>query len=177
MTAAEAFSGDSPRARFLTWTAHLLVPVTAVTFVLSVISDIAPDWMPWLGALASTAGNAVFGVAILHYLFAGLCVRCMQEVPEDAARQAVRRRWLLWVWHRLPAFAVAYMVLMVAAFVAKMTLGMFWLFLLPDTLVLALAGAVWAHHRLRPWCPYCRDWDQDGAHEPSPVPPAGVKQS
>jgi len=177
MTAAEAFSGDSPRARFFTWTAHLLVPVTAVAFVVRVIGDFAPGGLGWLDSAAGVAFNVVYFVAMCHYLWGGLCVRCMREVPADAAEQAALRRPLLWVWHRLITAGFVWIGLGGAAIAADVLWDAAWVRLGPDLAMLVVASAVWSHHRLRPWCPYCRDWDQDGAHEPSPVPPAGVKQS
>jgi len=32
------------------------------------------------------------------------------------------------------------------------------------------------HHRLQPWCLYCKGWDEGGDHEHTPTPdPTGVK--
>jgi hypothetical protein len=175
---ADAFrSDDAPRGRFFAWTAHLLLPVAAIVFSLRVVSVVAPGLLGWVDSAAGVASTFVYLVAVCHYLFGGLCVRCMRDVPADASRQAARWRRLLWTWHHLLALGIAWLVLAVAAFGAGAWFDAAWAHLGPDVMMLVAVGAVWTHHRLRPWCPCCRDWDEEGPVEPSPRPPAGVKQS
>lgn len=39
-----------------------------------------------------------------------------------------------------------------------------------DLSLFAVIYTGWVHHRLRPWCPYCGRWEDDGHEEPSPDP-------
>lgn len=52
-----------------------------------------------------------------------------------------------------------------------------WLLAPGDLFFAAYMYAVVTHHRLSPWCPYCR-WGNGGSHEAAPTPtpdPSGVK--
>jgi hypothetical protein len=44
-------------------------------------------------------------------------------------------------------------------------------YLIPgDLWMFAVIYTEWLHHRLRPWCPYCRPWDEGGDQELAPDP-------
>jgi hypothetical protein len=179
MSVSDAFrsSGDDrPMGRLLNRVAHLLIPVVLIAVPIGIARHLAPSRVPsWLSIVSSIAYCLVFMVALLHQTFAGICVRCMQEVPRDAARQALRWRWLLWCFHSMPIMLLL-IVVAVASGVAVAQGAPSWVGLLMDAVTLLSVADLWAHHRLRPWCPYCRRWDDGGEQEPSPDPaPSGVK--
>lgn len=100
----------------------------------------------------------------------------MDEVPADAPVQAERRKRVLWFSHQL-ATGIGICGLLVPAVAIAVIGGHFGspedhpVARIPlDVLVFTALYSTWLHHRLRPWCPYCRDWDEDGDTEPSPDP-------
>jgi hypothetical protein len=153
--------------------AHALIYVLAVAVAVR-----AASWFDLL-----TVVNAfVAAVLMLCWLMSGfhrrkdhLCFRCMNEVPADAPTQAERRRRSLRFahftssLHGLPvtiAIVAGPAILSIAAHGAT-PLG----YLVPgDLWMFAVIYAEWLHHRLRPWCPYCRPWDEGGHEEPAPDP-------
>lgn len=179
--------GDPDRSRpsrLFTRTAHLLPPVVAATAAAMLIDDVGggvlPDWLSW----TVTAGYvAVYIAASAHRSFARICIQCMQEVPANAGEQADRRRWLLWIEHHPGKVVLLWLGLFGASLAARALLGIPKgpsLLNLPfEAVLLGSVMATWTHHRLRPWCRYCRRWDDgSGPHERVPNPdPAGVKSS
>lgn len=151
------------------------LPAAAVTVIPTVLFGSTG----LLGALA-TAAAVVWGITLLaafvHEHGSALCLRCIEEVPVDASVRAQRRKRVLWFYHLTtrPVIAVVAIALLILA---------------PSVLVLALhlqanalsvvPGILWGfacafsarqHSQLRPWCSYCRGWDEGGDHEPSPDP-------
>ncbi|WP_280422744.1 hypothetical protein [Nocardia carnea] len=165
-----AFNNDGRIPRFFTSVAHLMLAAIAVQAVARIPFYLGIEH--WLINVAGLVTSVLVVIGMLHNDVTRLCVRCMQEVPADAGAQAQRRRWVLWVNHF--ASSRRGIVALISAIVA--------------TWVLAATGAppaaqapidlactvffysIWLHHRLRPWCPYCRDWGSDGMCEPSPDP-------
>jgi hypothetical protein len=104
------------------------------------------------------------------------CVRCITEVPADAPVRAQRRKRVLWLFHFLGTRAGVASV--VAILLAQLLLPAVVrssdstnLCQFSITLVTAILLYVKdVHRRLRPWCPYCRRWDDDGDHECVPDP-------
>lgn len=173
----------NPRTQLVTRLAHWVLPICTVTVALRVF-DLATGVFPfWLTTTLAWGQNGVFLVAVLHQGLARMCVKCMTEVPADAAAQAERKRPFLWVEHafRKPRWLLAWFAACVLAQVVKSTLygegqAGRWLWI---PLCLATWGviyATWIHHRVSPWCPYCKPWDGGGDHESTPTPdPAGTK--
>lgn len=167
-------SGDPSGSSKLSVVAHSLMYVLAIAFSVRVAS--------WFGLLEGV--NEVltwvligtFGASIWHRLRSGLCLRCMAEVPDDAPVRAERQRGLLKIAHfngRWKSVAVTVgLVFLGPVVLALMLDGDHSNFSSApaDVWIFVLIYSEWLHHRLRPWCPYCRDWDDDGDPEPSPDP-------
>jgi hypothetical protein len=176
--------GDPDRnaaSRALTWLAHVAMPVAVVMLVINAI-DWFYDIPDWIGLTIAVIQFVVIVIAALHQDIGRICVRCMQEVPADAPVRAQRRRWLLRFWHfsmtRGYWLALACVIFVPAAIQVLFfeTTRATWMNAPGDLFVFAYIWALWSHHRLTPWCPYCRRWDDGGAHEPSPDPvPEGTK--
>ncbi len=168
--------GSSGESRVLTVLAHSLIYVLGITVLVCVaswfnLSSGVDGIMRWVLIL-------FFGVAIWHRLTARLCLRCMDEVPADAPVRAEHQRRLLRLAHfngtwKCTAFTVALVIFGPVVVQLWTTDEDSPLTSAPgDVWVFAIIYAEWLHHRLRPWCPYCRDWDGDGDLEPSPDPTA-----
>ena len=150
----------------------------ALPYVL--VAGIAVRVATWFGWFVGV-NQIVTVILLLCWLLSGqhrfqehLCVRCMDEVPADAPTRAERRRPLLWLSHlSMSPMGIAIMAVVVVGpallgFIAGQVTrplaipGDLWLF--------AVIYVGWIHHRLRPWCPYCRPWDDEGDEEHSPDP-------
>lgn len=167
-----AFNNDESRfSRLLTTLAHLMLYALAAVAAARVATYF--DYTGTLVELTILFGNAVLLIGLMHNDFRRLCVQCMREVPADAGRRAERQQWLLWLRHWVsttPRVLLVVVMISVPVFLVH-SVGLPRVVSLPvDALWAAFMYSVWLHHRLRPWCPYCRDWDQDGAPEPSPDP-------
>lgn len=178
-------AGDvaGPRSsRILSRTAHLFPAVAATAFTGVIVDDITGGLLPgWISVLSLAVYIAVFLIAMVHNVLARLCLRCMQDVPADAPAQAARKRWLLWADHH---YLRIYLLVLALGFASRwigawigLPEGPSPLYLPGDLILLAQVAGIWTHHRLRPWCPFCRRWDDgQGPRELTPTPdPAGVK--
>lgn len=167
-------SAESGGSGAMTALTHALPWVLAVGLVMRVASWFG--WLTWLDLGVGVVLLTCSAATLLHRGSANLCVRCMEEVPADAPDRAHRRRSLLWFAHLVtsPIGIGALVIPVVALSVLGTAFGgptIERLARLPlDVTLFATMYAAWMHHRLRPWCPYCRDWDQDGDLEPSPDP-------
>ena len=153
--------------------AHSLIYVLAASLLFRVGA--------WFGVFTgvSLAFNATLVicwiVAFIHRRRDHLCARCMQEVPATAPTQAERRRPLLRFSHfattvgGTAAFAAVVFVPTLLADHFSGHVGRS-LYIPGDLWITAVIYCEWVHHRLRPWCPYCRPWDDDGDEEPAPDP-------
>lgn len=132
-----------------------------------------------LGPL-STAVAVIWGVtllaALVHDQSAALCIRCIKEVPADAPVRAQRRMLVLWFHHFTARPVVAVLALSLLFFGPNLLMLALHLHVSALTAVPGIlwgffcASAAWQHRQLRPWCSYCRGWDDGGDHEPSPDP-------
>jgi hypothetical protein len=179
-TLDDAF-GDPDRSalsRALTRSAHLLPWVLAVLMPARVVIAVTPAFSTsWWPLPVVVSGYLLLPLALFHQGLSRLCVRCMSEVPTDPGRQVQRWRLLLWWSHRpllvvamAPAAAAAVVTLTAWLTTGHITGHPAWVWLPVDAAFFLHAWSVWVHHRLRPWCPYCRRWDDGGAREPSPDP-------
>lgn len=169
-----AYPGESGGSRAMTTLTHALPGILAVGLATRVAS-----WFGWLTSLDLAIAVAILGcqfATMAHLRSSHLCMRCMDEVPADAPVQAERRKRVLWFSHQIatgigifgllvPAVAVAFIGGHVGGpeihRLARIPL---------DILLFTSLYSTWLHHRLRPWCPYCRGWDDGGDPEPSPDP-------
>lgn len=100
----------------------------------------------------------------------------MAGVPADAPVRAQRRKKLFWFFHLTTTgiglgglFAPVIGLAIVGSVFESPAIQQVTRVPL-DILMFATIYTGWLHHQLRPWCPYCRDWDEDGNPEPAPDP-------
>ena len=142
-----------------------------------------PGPLPGILDGLATAIACIWGATVLasflHDHDTSLCLPCIEKVPADAPVRAERRKIVLWFHHFMAQgnarFALLTLMLGLPAILIALHVS-------PDIGRWALSpGIAWAlarafatsqHRRLQPWCSYCRDWDKDGDHEPSPDPVA-----
>ncbi len=171
----------SPASRVFTRTAHLLPWAAVLTYAVRVVVDVIPGRLPtWLILASGFVIVPIYFAAVIHHGLARICVRCMRDVPADASRQAARKRLLLRAAHLnalqyLAIWGSSWAIGTLATGIGG--IGWSWVFLGADSVFLGAIWAEWTHHRLRPWCRYCRRWDDgQGPHELVPDPdPAGMK--
>ena len=124
-----------------------------------------------INILVSFALLACWGMALFHRHKDHLCARCMEEVPVDAPGLAqCRRRPLRFFHFAATLLGILTMVVFIGSpaifdVIADGTVPRAY-FIPGDIWTFALIYAAWQHHRLRPWCPYCRPWDEGGDEEP-----------
>lgn len=177
------FDGSSDRwtAKVSTTLAHWLLWLIPVSILAELIYHFLHVW--FIVTILWVLILIVFLVAVIHQKTARLCIKCMQEIPIDADQKAQgwQRRFL-----RIEHFTLRETFILVVAI--NVWAGGRNYFLHTD-LSLAIASiplmivwgsmiyGVWLHHRVRPWCPYCRRWDNGGDSEWVPDPdPAESKK-
>ncbi|WP_454165871.1 hypothetical protein [Gordonia iterans] len=136
----------------------------------------AASWL--FSVLTGAATAALFVLVVLQFVDtrhrrSGLCLRCFATAPLDGSGEAERRRGLLRVFHSVATpFGLALFLagMMTPTFLRVVLDGADWWRIPSQVLVFSVMGLTWVHRRYRPWCPYCRNWDNDGDREPSPPP-------
>ncbi|WP_285029790.1 hypothetical protein [Mycolicibacterium sp. lyk4-40-TYG-92] len=170
---AAHFGDESRSSRLQTAMAHSLIYVLAAAALVRALS--------WFGML--TVVNAfVAAVLLTCWLVSGihrrkdhLCFRCMNEVPADAPTRAERRKRSLRFAHFTSSLRGLPVTIMIVGGPVALGLAVYGttptVYLIPgDLWMFAVIYTEWLHHRLRPWCPYCRPWDEGGDAEPAPDP-------
>ncbi|WP_145929582.1 hypothetical protein [Mycobacterium intracellulare] len=155
---------------------HSLMYIVA----LGIAADVVVVFSPVPGLVTGAMGLTVAGIManMFHRRSAALCVRCITEVPVDAPVRAQRRKRILWLEHAIATMTGrlvlvgATVALMLLPSVAHAAVAVHLSRILPGLVLWGLVYVDTLHHRLRPWCPYCRDWDDDCDAEPSPDPTA-----
>lgn len=172
MNSAAIPGGGSRRSQWFEAVAHWL-PYLLVAGVLARVAL-------WFDVLvtASYFVLVVFLVGsittLLHHGRAQMCIRCMSDVPADAPVRAQRQKMILRFSHftmTLPAILILLVLTIGPMLITNLMHTQSQLPYIPQSLwVFMLTYAELVHHRLRPWCPYCRDWDEEGDPEPAPDP-------
>lgn len=170
---SDAFNNDETRlGRFLTTAAHWSLWGIAIIATVRILGYLGVHH--WLISASDLIALVPILFAMFHTTYTRLCVRCMEEVPADASVRAQRQRWLLWVTHSLesPRKVAVWIGVVMTISVLTATFHLPRIVDAPiDAYWLAYLYSMWLHHKLRPWCPYCRRWDDGGfIHEPSPDP-------
>ena len=112
--------------------------------------------------------------ALVHQQSARLCIRCMREVPANAQEQAQGwRRRVLWWEHR--SLKMVLVSLVIVVFLLERLHYSIPADALFTMITCVNSYGLWLHHRLRPWCPYCRRWDDGGDHVVVPDPAEGER--
>lgn len=167
------FGDESGASRMQSAMAHSLIYVLAAAMLVRAAS--------WFGLL--TVVNALVAAVLLTcWLVSGfhrrkdhLCFQCMEEVPADAPTRAERRRRSLRFAHFTGSPRGLPVTIMIVGGPAVVGIAMYGAtptryFIPSDLWMFAAIYAEWLHHRLRPWCPHCRPWDEGGDEEPAPGP-------
>ncbi|MGX1811466.1 hypothetical protein ACWIGI_37565 [Nocardia sp. NPDC055321] len=159
---------DSRLQRVLRGTAHAIPYLLAINVLVHIPLYFGYESVPLALIGVGLTVLAAAGPPVHHEL-ARLCIRCMEDVPPDAARQAQRYRWFLRFDHWSDKLRT------IIAFALVMTVGVIFYSWLPvaiavDSFLTLTMFSMWIHHRLRPWCPYCTPWDEGGQHEAIPDP-------
>lgn len=121
-----------------------------------------------------------------HFQTSGMCLRCIASSPLDP-ETAVRRNRLFLRYAHLSRRGVVLMaltglVLLVVGDTIAASSGGLTSSILPklvrmpmDAMFYGVIWSMWSHHRLRPWCPWCRRWDEGGDPELIPDPDPAEK--
>jgi len=151
----------------------------AVVVAIAVLFGPLPSILDVLATAVALVWAVIVVASHFHQHDATLCVGCIEEVPANAPVCAQRRRKLLWFHHfryeRMVGLVVIPLLLVAPPLLCLV------LHIQPSviTRMACIPAFVWGfvgayaasqHRRLRPWCSYCRGWDEDGDHEPSPTP-------
>lgn len=164
--------GGAPRVQSII--AHSLIYILALSMLFRVTA-----WFGWFVAV-TLVFNAIlllcWVVSSVHRHRDHLCEWCMRDVPADAPTEAERRLPLLRLAHfnmtvaGTAVFAVVVVVppLLTAVLDGSPTDRL--LYIPGDVWITAVIYSEWVHHRLRPWCPFCKPWDDEGDEEPAPDP-------
>lgn len=168
-------NGEPPMSRAATAFAHSLpaLVLAALLFRAAYLLNIKLPAEAWLDAGGSML--VLFGAVALawHVKVGGLCLRCMRSAPLDPQRSVNRSRFFLWQLHwprRL--FWRVFLACEICVLASHLVNGI-WVPLLKVPLDVLFFSNFWGyrvHHRLTPWCPYCRGWDDGGEPELIPDP-------
>ena len=169
----------SPRAGLFVRVAHALPYLIAAFLVYSALRWFEIINLPeWAELIIPAPLFLTVIISTMHRELARLCLLCMQQVPADAPTRVKRWLPLLWARHKIGGFR--FLIPLAVAIILSSTVATVfqldsdansWLQAPADVLLAVFLWAEWKHHRYRPWCPYCRRWDDgDGPREPSPDP-------
>lgn len=178
---------EMPYSNAMTTLAHLFP-----TIIVIYCASMGLEWMEFydrqnysfvVQTLAFAPFTAVVLISWTHMILSPICMKCMRSVPVDAPAQAQRQMYLLWIFHYMTGwlFLGVMVGLAVVSSIFRVTLlGTIyeptWTRAPLDILIMGVIWSGWVHHKLRPWCPYCKDWDEGGEHEVVPDPlPTGTK--
>jgi len=169
---------EPPMPRVTTLMAHSIpwVLVVAVAARVGDFLSLIPEWLDTLTAVAAVGGM----IAMTHHLlFGGLCLRCMRETPLDPQRQVARNKWFLWEFHCSRGLSWTVLAGCLALSMVGNSMQGLALVLCKvpmDAMFFTLLWGTWIHHRLQPWCPYCRRrWGNGGDVELVPDPDPAEK--
>jgi len=167
---------DNPRkpSRLLMLAGHY-TPVAFIALAAMALADEATGRHPGLLRDITYVAGAAWLLSFYAdegYHSRGLCWRCARHAPANPDASVARWRRALWLHHKpglvLLAGALPVAVLLLGSHFPR------WLSVASDVCILVVAGsAFWSgimHRRLRPWCPWCKPWDEGGDSEAVPDP-------
>lgn len=176
-------AAEPPLAKTVTWLAHalpwlLVVSLAARVAYLLQLLPIAPAAAAdIIGSFTLLAGF----IALTKHLSTGrLCLRCIRSAPLNPEWDVKRNKTFLWEIHidRAKFFGVYAATWVLGGLISPIWLHGFIATLcrLPlDVMFFSLIWSLYIHHRLGPWCPYCRGWDEGGDPELVPDPDPAEK--
>lgn len=160
-----------------------LVSCWCLTAVVAFIPRPLPPLIDWLMWSPLAVGLLLVAGLVAHGRIPA-CPRCVQEMPADGPAEAERHAHALWLQHHQGRLGLYFVLIYFGSFAAG------WIAGAPETIPGQVIGGAchlgWVpmfycdgqHHRLRPWCPWCRRGRDDDDEAPAPPPvPAGVKES
>jgi cytochrome b561 len=171
--------------------AHWLVPAATIIYILNIVRYFPYQRSGFFGTISAyvvIAGTVIIIIGLLHLGVARICIRCMESVPPDAPVRAQRQKWLLRYAHAMNEKRYLFAIIgynLIGWFLVSWlfpvgpdnVIRSGWIFVPVDLALLLMAISLSAHHRMSPWCPYCRGWDDGGMREPSPDPDtSGLKK-
>jgi hypothetical protein len=176
--ASESAMREPPMSRAATLTAHSL-PGLIIGFVVARIGAFLH--VPYASGLAHLIPFMVAAgvIALVFHLRKGaLCLRCIRSSPLNPQRAVERNKVFLYVahWPR-KKWWIVWSACLSGTIAADFFTGVVNdLLKTPmDVFFLVVMWGIWAHHRLAPWCPYCRGWDEGGEEELVPDPDPSEK--
>ncbi|MFT4087529.1 MAG: hypothetical protein QM658_10310 [Gordonia sp. (in: high G+C Gram-positive bacteria)] len=161
---------DGAFKRALDWVRHSLPVVLVVVAVLRIAG-----WFGFFPLVGTLALGIVVVVQIVDraHRESGLCMRCYACAPLDGSLEAARRRPVLrlfHLWATRRGLGVYGLTVITPLVLVAVYDGPQWWMIPSDVALLGTIAISYLHHRLQPWCPYCRRWDDGGEREPSPDP-------
>lgn len=171
---------EQPMSRTTSLLAHSIPGLMAVALAVRAawLLKLAPAFSA-LDAFSSLALMVGVVALVLHLRNGGLCLRCIRNTPLNPELAVNRNKFFLWVLHlQGKRFWRIYGVCLLIMLVGNAYASGFILTLtnLPlDAVFFSMMWATWQHHRLGPWCPYCRGWDEGGEEEVVPDPDPAEK--
>jgi hypothetical protein len=176
---ADNATHEPPMSRTMSLMAHAIPYLLMIALALRVAYFLKLSLIP---SIFDTVATSVFmaGMVALyqHLRFGGLCLRCMRSTPLNPGREVSRNKAFLWQIHwPTRRFCAVFGACVVILLVGEHTHGVVYtLSKIPmDIQFFSLTWATWIHHRLQPWCPYCRGWDEGGEEELVPDPDPAEK--
>lgn len=167
--------GEPPLSRVVTFAAHAIpyVIVSAVAVRIASLIGLIPLYV-WIVLEIATLTS--FVALFIHKITGALCLRCIRDSPLNPELSVRQNKYFLRFEHRtFKQWMLIYMVCLICSIVPTNNGIMSVALALPmDVLLFTQMWGFWIHHRLQPWCPYCRGWDEGGDEElvPDPDPAA-----
>lgn len=170
---------EPPMSRTMALMAHAIPYLLMIAVANRVAYFLKLSLIP---SILDTGAALVLMVGVIalyrHLRFGGLCLRCMRNTPLDPGREVARNKVFLWELH----WSTGRLWVVLGVCVGILLVGehahglMHTLSKIPlDIQFFSLTWAIWIHHRLRPWCPYCRGWGEGGEEERVPDPDPAEK--
>jgi len=178
---------EMPYSNAMTRLAHLFPTIMVIYGTFMVLEWVELFDLRNHSFVVQTLALVPFVVVILiswaHLALNPMCLKCMRSVPVDAPAQAQRQVYLLWISHYMIGWLFLGAMVGLAVVNSIVRVIIFGTIYEPswtraplDIFIMGVLWSEWVHHKLRPWCPYCKDWDEGGEHEVVPDPlPTGTK--
>jgi hypothetical protein len=178
---AESAMREPPMSRVKTFMAHSIPGLMVIAIAARVLALCNVPYFSGLDALSSWLVIIAVLMLTFHIRGAQLCLRCIKSAPLNPQRDVERNKAFLWQFHwSRKQFYKVWFACLAPVVLSHFTTGILSTLLkLPmDIMFFTLMWGFYVHHRLQPWCPWCRRWDEGGDEElvPDPDPAEGAKR-
>ncbi len=171
-------TAESPMGKTMSLLAHAIPALMVAAVAVRLPYYFGIKW--WVTSTADVALSLMVMVgafALVAHIWKGqLCLRCIQDSPDDPETEVQKKKWFLWfehmsrrMWWSIWAGVLA-LILIAGAWTQDNGLIYRLSHLPQDVFFYSMFWAFYCHHRLHPWCPYCRGWDEGGEEELIPDP-------